>query len=137
MTEVGGDGFREAAELCIGLVTSDFGQHLDETLDSLSVLDDVCAALTAQGPLEGERLDLWTKLVGSYMGVVLIRSYGGSWVADERARGAYGVRVLGITAFPFGTASAVLTGDEGKSLASVGRALPFIAQQRRPGDAQA
>lgn len=61
----------------------------------------------------------------SYTGEVLIRAYGGQWVIDERV-GAYGAHTLGVTGFPFSTALRVLTGEEGKSLASMGRSLPHI-----------
>lgn len=136
MTELDQADFRRAAELCLDLIQSDYGERLDWSLDSLTVLDDVCGALTAQGALGGERLDLWTNLTGSYTGEVIIRAHGGTWMVDERAGGACGVRTIGVTAFPFATAYRILTGEEGKSLASLARSLPFIAAQRGPEGSQ-
>ncbi|MDT7804168.1 MAG: hypothetical protein QOI78_7601 [Actinomycetota bacterium] len=68
----------------------------------------------------GPRFDLWWKLVGAYTGEVLVRAYGGDWTTH--------------TAFPFGVAERVLSGEPFKSLASFGRALPAIIERTEPRD---
>jgi hypothetical protein len=67
---------RMAAE-CMTLVSEQYSRDLDWSVESLIELDEVCAALLADGPLVGERLELWWKLVGAYTGEVVIRAYGG------------------------------------------------------------
>ena len=116
-----------AAE-CVRLVATDRGRELDGSPASLETLDDVCQELVADGPLEGDRLRLWTTLVGAYTGEVVIRRYGGAWVSHE---GTTAISALGITGFPFGTAHRILTGEPYKSLASFARALPAIAERSR------
>ncbi|MFL6072580.1 MAG: hypothetical protein ACJ73S_04200 [Mycobacteriales bacterium] len=128
------DGLRRIAEECAGLVESQFGRQLDWTVDSLAVLDEVCAELLAGGPLAGERLDLWWKLVGAYTGEVLVREYGGQWIAHERAPGAYAVTVSGTTAFPFAVTHRVLSGEPYKSLASFARVLPAVVERSSEPD---
>jgi hypothetical protein len=122
---------RRIAGDCVKLVSEQFGRQLEWSMASLAQLDDVCAALLADGPLTGQRLDLWWKLVGAYTGEVVVRAYGGQWITDERQSGAPAIRALGITGFPFGTAQRVLSGEPGKSLASFARALPVIAEHSR------
>ena len=117
------------AEECVSLVQTDFGVPLDWTPETLDALDGVCAHLTEDGPLVGERLDLWWQLLGSYLGEVVIRAYGGEWVAHEMAGGAYAVSVMGVHGFPFSTVQRVLTGEPFKSLASFARSFPAIAEQ--------
>lgn len=127
---------RVAAE-CVRLVALQFGRHLDWSLASLAEIDAVCEELLADGPLSDERLDLWWKLIGAYTGEVLIRGYAGEWVAHEQSTGAPAVSALGITAFPFATTNRVLHAEPGKSLASLGRVLPFIAERSQadsPGE---
>ena len=119
-------GLRDIAMECVGLVAAQFGRDLDWSVTSLSELDEVCAELLSDGPLDGQRLDLWWKLVGAYTGEVLVRVYGGQWTTDERAPGAYVVVVNGNTALPFGIAERVLSGEPFKSLASFARVLPAI-----------
>jgi hypothetical protein len=126
---VDADGLRRIAEECAGLVEAQHGRRLDWTVDSLVTLDEVCAELLAGGPLAGDRLDLWWKLVGAYTGEVVIRAYGGQWVADRRAAGAYAVLVSGTTAFPFAVTNRILTGEPHKSLASFARVLPAIIER--------
>lgn len=122
---------RLAAE-CARLVAADHGRRLDGSLASLVELDEVCLALLADGPLAEDRLRLWWRLVGAYTGRVLVQAYGGTWIDHE---GSLAVEVSGVKAFPFSTAHRVLSGEEGKSLASFGRALPVIIdrQSRAPG----
>jgi hypothetical protein len=115
-----------AAE-CVGLVSREFGRTLDWSLESLTELDAVCGDLLADGPLTEQRLDLWWKLIGAYTGEVLIRTHGGRWFTHDSSPGAPALSVLGVTGFPFGVAAKILTGEEFKSLASFGRALPAIA----------
>ena len=121
---------RRAAEECVALVASSQGRELDWSLDSLEVLDAVCADLVAEGPLEGDRLRLWRLLAGAYTGEVVARAYGGTWVEHD---GQAAVRALGVTGFPLSTAHRILTGEPYKSLASFARALPVIAE-RSGGD---
>ena len=118
-----------AAE-CIGLVSREFGRTLDWSMESLTELDAVCADLLADGPLTEQRLDLWWKLIGAYTGEVLIRTHGGRWFTHESSPGAPAVSVLGVTAFPFSVVAKILTGEDFKSLASFGRALPVIAARQ-------
>jgi hypothetical protein len=119
------------AAQCVRLVGEDFGWELDWSLASLGVLDDVCARLVADGPLAGERLELWAKLAGAYTGEVTIRAYGGQWVSSEHASGPPAIRALDVTGHPFSTAVRVLSGEPGKSLASFGRVLPAISEHAR------
>jgi hypothetical protein len=120
---------RDVAMKCLDLVAAQFGRDLDWTLTSLDDLDAVCAELLSEGQLDGQRLDLWWKLVGAYTGEVLVRVYGGQWTTHEKAPGAFAVVVNGTTAFPFGVAERVLSGEPFKSLASFGRALPAIIER--------
>jgi hypothetical protein len=129
MTTTPTTGLQQVATKCVTLVATQFGRHLDWSLDSLDELDAVCAELLADGPLEEQRQDLWWKLVGAYTGEVLVRSYGGQWITHGEAEGIYAVRVSTITAFPFSIANGVLSGEPFKSLASFGRALPAIIER--------
>ncbi|MEV4151247.1 hypothetical protein AB0J40_46880 [Amycolatopsis sp. NPDC049691] len=117
---------RTLATECAGLVATRFGHDLDWSLGSLDRLDAVCAELLSEGPLAEQRFDLWWKLVGAYTGEVLVRAYGGEWTTHEETPGAFVVVVRGATAFPFGIAERVLSGEPFKSLGSFGRALPAI-----------
>ena len=119
---------RVAAE-CVNLVGEQFGRQLDWSLASLGALDEVCAQLTADGPLAGQRLELWWQLIGAYAGEVTIRLYEGQWIIDDE-RGPR-ISALGITGFPFSTARRILSGEQNKSLASFARALPAIAEHSR------
>jgi hypothetical protein len=122
---------RFMASQCVDLVHQKFGLDLDWQLDSLAILDDVCERLRSDGPLVGERLVLWWKLVGAYTGEVAIRAYGGTWIAHEKSPGAPAIRVDTITGFPFGIADRVLNGEPYKSLASFARSLPAIIEHGR------
>lgn len=117
-----------AAE-CVTLVAEEFGHRLDWSLDSLAVLDGVCEQLLADGQRSGQRLDLWWRLIGAYTGEVVIRAYDGQWIRHESSPGTPAVQALGVTAFPFRTAHRILSGEPYKSLASLGRALPVIAER--------
>jgi hypothetical protein len=119
------------AEECVSLVQTDFAVTLDWTAGTLDALDGVCAQLTEDGPLAGERLELWWQLLGAYLGEVVIRTYGGEWVTHEKAGGAYAVSVMGVHGFPFSTVQRVLQGEPFKSLASFARSLPAIAERSR------
>jgi hypothetical protein len=121
---------RIAAE-CVALVRDQFGQDLDWSMASLARLDQVCMSLLAEGPLAGERLELWWQLVGAYTGEVVIRAYRGEWVAGGGTRQTPAILALGITGFPFATARRVLSGEPGKSLASFARAVPAISSHSR------
>jgi len=134
MTTVDTAGLRRLAEKCVALVDSEFGRSLDWSLASLTELDLAGAQLLADGPLQGERLDLWWQVMGAYCGEVLVRVYGGEWIAHEDARGAYAVSVSGITGFPFRITNRILGGEEGKSFASFGRAVPVIAEHSKSSD---
>jgi hypothetical protein len=125
------EAMRRVAAECVRLVGEQFGRQLDWSLASLAELDDICAALLVDGPLSGQRLNLWWTLIGAYTGEVVIRAYGGEWVSDERGPGAPAISALGITGFPFGTARRILTGEPYKSLASFRRALPAISDHSR------
>lgn len=114
---------RFVAEQCVSLVADQFSQQLDWSLDSLTVLDDVCSRLLADGPLPEARLDLWWKLVGAYTGEVLVHAYGGAWSEDS---GTPAVVIKGHTAMPFTIAHRVLTAEPYKSLASFGRVFPAL-----------
>jgi hypothetical protein len=70
----------------------------------------VCAELIADGPLAGQRLELWWQLVGAYTGEVTIRLYEGQWITDEERGPA--ISALGITGFPFSTARRILSGEQ-------------------------
>ncbi|MEY9841884.1 hypothetical protein [Streptacidiphilus sp. EB103A] len=119
---------------CVDLVATRFGRHLDWSVESLAELDAVCADLLAEGPLAGQRLDLWWKLIGAYTGEVLVRVHGARWITHDDAPGSYAVSVLGLTGFPFGITQRVLSGEEYKSLASFGRTLPVIAARTAQPD---
>ncbi len=121
----------EFAEACVGLVQADHGVTLDWTLGTLDALDGVCALLTEDGPLDGERLDLWWKLLGAYLGEVVVRTYEGEWEEHEKAGGAYAVSVLGMHGFPFSIVHRVLQDEPGKSLASFARVFPAVAERSR------
>jgi len=120
-------GLRRAAAGCVTLADRQFGRHLDWSLASMDELDAVCADLLADGPLDGQRLDLWWKLIGAYSGEVLVRVYGGQWITHEQAPGSYAVSVYGMTAFPFAITDKILSGEPDKSLASFARVLPALA----------
>ncbi len=122
---------RRLASECVDLVANQHRRRLDWSLESLSVLDEVCAELLADGPLDGERLDLWWRLVGAYTGEVVVRAYEGEWVTHESSPGAPAISVLGVTGFPFSTAARVLKGEPYKSMASFGRSLPTVAERSR------
>jgi hypothetical protein len=124
---------RGVAGECVKLVGDQYGRQLDWSIASLGELDDVCATLTADGPLGGQRLELWRDLVGAYTGEVTIRLYGGQWISDERG---LAISALGITGFPFATAHRILSGEPFKSLASFARAVPAIAEQSRQQEHQ-
>src|SRR4051812_6062332 len=121
------------ASECVDLVARQLGRQLDWSPESLSTLDEVCGELLADGPLTGERLDLWWKLIGAYTGEVAIRTHDGTWVEHETSPTAPAVSVLGVIGFPFGLASRVLDGEPYKSLASFVRVLPAIAEQANRG----
>ena len=110
---------RFVAEQCGSLVADQFSEQLDWSLDSLTVLDDVCSRLLADGPLAEDRLDLWWKLVGAYTGEVLVASW-------SEHSGTPAVVIKGNTAMPFTIAHRVLTAEPYKSLASFGRVLPAL-----------
>lgn len=110
-----------AAE-CVKLVAGG-GYELDYSLDSLTVLDEVCQELLAEGPLNEDRLDLWYQLAGAYTGEVCLRAYGGEWIEQD---GAVAISISGLTGFPFNTAHRVLSGEDFKSLASFARSIPAI-----------
>ncbi|HEX6685376.1 MAG TPA: hypothetical protein VF062_21505 [Candidatus Limnocylindrales bacterium] len=99
------------------------GYELDYSLDSLTVLDEVCQELLAEGPLNEDRLDLWYQLAGAYTGEVCLRAYGGEWIEQD---GAVAISISGLTGFPFNTAHRVLSGEDFKSLASFARSIPAI-----------
>jgi hypothetical protein len=120
---------RRVAAECVNLVGEQFGRQLDWSMASLGELDEVCAQLTADGPLTGQRYELWWQLVGAYTGEVTIRLYEGQWISDEERGPA--ISALGITGFPFSTARRILSGEPYKSLASFARALPAIAEHSR------
>ncbi|MEV4756730.1 hypothetical protein AB0J86_16665 [Micromonospora sp. NPDC049559] len=120
---------RALADECVDLVSRQFSRRLDWSPESLSTLDEICAELLADGPLVGERRDLWWQLIGAYTGEVTIRAHGGEWIEHERAPGVPAVSALGVTGFPFGLAARVLDGEPYKSLASFSRALPAIAER--------
>lgn len=125
---------RNIAAQCVTLVATRFGRELDWSLDSLDELDGVCAELLAGGPLEGQRFELWWKLIGAYTGEVLVRVYGGQWRTSEQAPGAFVVVVSGNTALPFAIADRVLSGEPFKSLGSFGRVLPAIIERAERAD---
>jgi hypothetical protein len=112
---------------CKGFVKREFGRELNWEVDSLVELDEVCAQLLANGPLFGERLHRWWRLIGAYIGEVIVRAYGGEWIEHEDAAGAYAVAVGAVVGFPFTVADRVLNGEPAKSLATFGRAYPSIA----------
>src|SRR5690348_2950432 len=104
-------GLRRVAAECVTLADRQFGRHLDWSLASMDELDAVCADLLADGPLDGQRLDLWWKLIGAYSGEVLVRVYGGQWITHEQGPGSHAVSVYGITAFPFAITDKILSGE--------------------------
>lgn len=118
------------ADACRRLVGVYHDRVLDGSLASLGELDEVCWALLADGPLAEDRLRLWWQLVGAYTGRVLVQAYDGAWVDHE---GSLAVEVSGVKAFPFSIAHRLLSGEEGKSLASFGRALPVVIERQSHG----
>jgi hypothetical protein len=126
MTTVDRAGLRAIARECVELVLADFGRELDW---SVEVLDEVSRELLADGPLAGDRLDLWWKLTGAYTGEVVVSAFDGEWITHERADGAYAVQALTVTGFPFALAGRVLSGEPYKSFASFARALPAISER--------
>jgi hypothetical protein len=125
------EAMQEIAAQCVRLVGEEFGRELDWSLASLGVLDDVCATLVADGPLRGQRLELWAQLAGAYTGEVTIRAYGGRWVVKEGEPAPPAILALDVTGHPFSTAVRVLSAEPGKSLASFARALPVISEHAR------
>jgi hypothetical protein len=125
------EAMRGVAAECVRLVAEQFGRQLDWSIASLGELDEVCAALLADGPLAGQRLELWWKLVGAYTGEVVIRLYGGQWINNKSGSGSPAISALGITGFPLATAHRILSGEPFKSLASFARAVPAIAEHSR------
>ena len=125
------EAMQEIAAQCVRLVGEEFGRELDWSLASLGVLDDVCAMLVADGPLRGQRLELWAQLAGAYTGEVTIRAYGGRWVVKEGEPAPPAILALDVTGHPFSTAVRVLSAEPGKSLASFARALPVISEHAR------
>lgn len=117
------------ANECVDLVARQFGHQLDWSPASLTMLDQVCADLLADGPLADERRDLWWWLIGAYTGEVAIRTYGGEWVEHETSPHAPAISALGVTGFPFGLTARILDGEPYKSLASFVRVLPTIAER--------
>ena len=117
------------AAACVKLVDTRFGRQLDWSVDSLRHLDDVCAELSADEPHEGERFDLWRRLIAAYTGQVVVEAYGGQWVAHDQVRGAYAVAVNGIFGFPFAVADRVLSREPYKTLEGFARTLPAIAER--------
>ncbi|WP_207786134.1 hypothetical protein [Micromonospora globispora] len=113
------------------LVSRQFGRRLDWSPESLSMFDEVCVDLFADGPLVGERRDLWWQLIGAYTGEVVIRAHRRVGRASNVTRGPGAVSALGVTAFPFGLAARVLDGEPHKSLASFVRALPAVAERAK------
>ena len=122
---------RQVAEECVGLVANQYGRRLDGSPQSLDELDEVCGLLLTDGPLSGQRLHLWSRLVGAYTGEVLIRAHGGRWTAYEATTGGYAVSVQGVTAMPFATAYRILSGEPYKSLGAFIRALPAVVERGR------
>ncbi|MBM7787892.1 hypothetical protein [Tenggerimyces flavus] len=122
---------RLVATKCVELVAAGSGRQLDWSAESLTILDEVCAELLAEGPLSEERIDLWFQLVGAYTGEVLIATHGGEWIGHEPPPAAPAVLSLGVTAFPFAVANRVLSGEPHKSLASFVAALPAVAERSR------
>src|SRR5262245_23549445 len=116
-----------AAE-CVSLVADTYGHHLDYSLESLVTLDQICVGLHADGPLNEQRLNLWTHLAGAYTGEVCLRAYGGDWIEHD---GATAISSSGLTGFPFSTAHRLLSGEEFKSLASFARGIPAIIEHSR------
>jgi hypothetical protein len=116
-----------AAE-CVNLVADNYGYQLDYSLDSLTTLDRVCEQLLADGPLSGQRLNLWYQLAGAYAGEVCLLAYGGEWIEHDDA---VAISIAGLTGFPFSTAYRVLSGEEFKSLASFARSIPAIIEHTR------
>ncbi|GAA4545763.1 hypothetical protein [Amycolatopsis samaneae] len=131
MTTVPSEALRGLASECVTVVAQQHNRELDWTVRSLAELDAVCAELLADGPLAGERLELWWKLVGAYTGEVLVRVYSGQWIEYENTSGAYVVSIDGMTAMPFSVAWRVLNGEEFKSLASFARVFPTLAAQQK------
>lgn len=119
--------YRYIAEQCVSLVETQHELRLDWSLASLDTLDGIVWGMLEDGPLNEERLDLWCKLLGAYMGEVIIGAYGGEWAMHEQETPC--VKVSGITAFPFGNAYRVLRGEPYKTLGSFGRALPAIIER--------
>jgi hypothetical protein len=74
------------AAACVKLVDTRFGRQLDWSVDSLRHLDDVCAELSADEPLEGQRFDLWWRLIAGYTGQVVVEAYGGQWDSEKVPR---------------------------------------------------
>jgi len=116
------------AQECVRLVAEAHGRDLDYSLDSLVALDQVCEDLLAAGPLPDQRRNLWSHLAGAYTGEVCLRAYGGEWIEQN---GENAISISGLTGFPFSTAYRVLSGEEGKSLASFARAIPAVIEHSR------
>jgi hypothetical protein len=64
-------------------------------------------------------------LFGAYLGEVLVRTYAGEWVIAG-GDPTPSVRVEQIEAHPFATAQRILMGEQFKSFASFGRAIPTV-----------
>jgi hypothetical protein len=58
--------------------------QLDGTRESMEELDAVCVELLEDGPLEGERFDVWLQLIGGYTGEVVIRRPAASGSSTSR-----------------------------------------------------
>ncbi len=118
---------RLAAE-CVQLMENQYDRQPDWSPESHSVLDEVCAPLLADGPLTGERLDLWStgrRIYRRGCHPDLRRQVDHPRELSQRSWRLRARR----DRLPFRAATRVLTGEPYKSLTSFMRGLPIVADR--------
>lgn len=103
----------ELAASCARFVLAKYRVPLDGTSDTLSLLDQYVRDARAEITVKPEALDLLAASIGSYLGEVIRRAYGGVWFAegDHDAWRVDMTRVF-LTFNPIGMAREALTGRE-------------------------
>lgn len=96
------DVMRAYADGTVAYAKRTIGVELDYSVESLGDVDRVLRAYAAGQPIEesslssAEEEDVWTfcKMIGGYVGEVILRSRGGSWSWRTLADGADGAVIL-------------------------------------------
>jgi hypothetical protein len=96
------DVMRAYARDAVSYARRQFDVNLDFSEKSLEHVDRILAERTKSGLLvpdnlsEAEREDLWTfcKMMGGYVGEVIIRNIGGQWQTKDLAEGGQGIQLI-------------------------------------------